>query len=552
MGPLALLALLSGVMFVGSISSQSDAESDGDPDAPDIDDTLDASDQFITSAEPNAAIETGAGNDRIVSTGDGSDIDSGDGNDSLSVNGDLLSVTAGAGDDTITVNEPFFGNSASGEISGGDGDDDIEMWFAFSGTINGDAGDDTISVQYDFEKGGTVIDGGTGDDYISLGANDISIEDGLDIGAILTGGDGADTFVVPTENRSTLQAVTITDFDPQVDSLAIDLESPLDPYTVNIVRDETAGITTVRLDFPYEGHESGALIELQGAPDFTLDDLSILGPDETLLPASPTTILPTENADLLINVNAPRVDGLGGNDTIEYTDGTEGWVFGGAGEDSIFLSGGGFANGNAGDDYITANAFPDPSVETRMSGDEGNDTLVANGGQMTLEGGLGDDQLFLRATTFGFGGEGNDVLRTSQGGTADGGLGDDTLAYRASGQIGESENDGQPTLTGGDGADTFELFLRDVDQGETYALARITDFDTTEDVLLIDTSRTGDVFDARPFDTVEDIEIVLSDDGTFTEVRVHTNQGPSFGTSVTTIRLDGVTDLSASDIIIRG
>jgi len=145
---------------------------------------------------------------------------------------------------------------------------------------------------------------------------------------------------------------------------------------------------------------------------------------------------------------------------------------GGDGDDTL-IDNGGFADlldGGAGDDSISANGTPTHS-DTAVGGD-GNDTLVgqyasfsggegndfmAAWGHSTVDGGNGEDLIFVSEDANSIsGGDGNDAI-TARGtnDTIDGGAGDDVIQGHGllSGSDGNDTISGQGTLNGGNGND---------------------------------------------------------------------------------------------------
>lgn len=165
--------------------------------------------------------------------------------------------------------------------------------------------------------------------------------------------------------------------------------------------------------------------------------------------------------------NPPDDDTINGSENDDTLRGTRG-------DDTI--------NGLGGDDLIR--------------GGEGRDTISGGAGDDELRGWSGEDILH--------GGEGNDTL--NYGLNMDGGVGDDLL--RANIGMGA-------TMTGGQGADTFGFANRTADG--TFPIAPdnhsvITDFDQTEDQLLIEFPFCFEQFDS--YTSV--IEVVAHTDGAAT------------------------------------
>lgn len=266
--------------------------------------------------------------------------------------------------------------------------------------------------------------------------------------------------------------------------------------------------------------------------DIDIDDL-LEGNDDTDADAG-TRVEGTEDGDLLTAGQNDTVDAGAGEDTIGVEDDITGAVLNGQdGADQITLSGdGNIANGGLGQDTIIL------SGQNTANGDEGDDTITAT---------TSDDDTF--AIVDGDGGE--DLLIKEYGqGTGDlrvqfnGGNGNDTL--QAELQLGEELTDETDSLTGGALADTFTLQLIDTTEGEAPAGGlitgvEITDFDPTEDALIFDTSALAPEGETR---TVDSTILNAADDGSYTDVVV------AFVEDATpvTLRLFGVSGLAADDV----
>jgi hypothetical protein len=149
------------------------------------------------------------------------------------------------------------------------------------------------------------------------------------------------------------------------------------------------------------------------------------------------------------------VSGGEGNDTI----------LGGAGELAPPLT----ADGGGGSDTISSRSV----AADILLGGEGDDTITGSNGPDVLDGGPGDDALSwstlgVSATAFVsmFGGDGNDVLRSTEGGpsTMDGGNGDDLISLGAFRQVPHE------SILGGLGFDTLDIRIRLEASGPTFDL----------------------------------------------------------------------------------
>lgn len=192
-------------------------------------------------------------------------------------------------------------------------------------------------------------------------------------------------------------------------------------------------------------------------------------------------------------------DALSGNsgDDALFGDLGKDLLFGGDGADYLF--------GGSGDDTMVAwlgSGTPDSSdvrADDHLFGGDGFDRLILDfvGTGAEGYGGAGDDTLETDSSVSLFGEAGNDVL-TSEGGSAtlSGGSGKDILNF--------TQFD---SVTGGDGADRFvaDLELNQIRLGESsVAQATITDFNPSEDVLMLEIDRA--TFGANP-----EIAVVATD-----------------------------------------
>lgn len=164
-------------------SSSASQNTSGDP----------ASSSASSSASVDATIDGGDGDDSI--TVDNSSTASGDDGSDVSADANMnLDISGGAGNDTVTVTnsaDTSPGGTASGTvggmIDGGDGDDSLSLAAAGTQAENlqllGGAGNDTIHNAADGTN--VVIDGGADNDLIT--------NSGALPGTTLVGGDGDDT-----------------------------------------------------------------------------------------------------------------------------------------------------------------------------------------------------------------------------------------------------------------------------------------------------------------------------------------------------------------------
>jgi Ca2+-binding RTX toxin-like protein len=158
----------------------------------------------------------------------------------------------------------------------------------------------------------------------------------------------------------------------------------------------------------------------------------------SISPAAPGAMFGGDGDDTLqLGIRGGLLQGNAGNDTLRTP--AQATIYGGQGNDSITTtdpSTSSFLQGNKGDDLISGG-----SADTLLGG-QGNDTLTGGG---FLNGNLGDDSISASAGV-AFGEDGNDTISATGNATIDAGAGNDSL-------IGTS---GSNTLLGGAGADTLE------------------------------------------------------------------------------------------------
>ena len=177
------------------------------------------------------------------------------------INGNALNnmITTGGGADNVV------GNAGNNTISTGAGGD-----FVFAGpgndTVSGGAGIDTIA-------------GGGGNDTLDGGAGNDEITDG--IGGTLTGGTGADVFILSAFSAGTGSTVTITDF------------STRDEIRLN----GTAGTPTDAYSFTEEEIDA-ALDDAEQVGDDVRIVFTGAGTADTDLPAGANLILILQGVDL--------------------------------------------------------------------------------------------------------------------------------------------------------------------------------------------------------------------------------------------------------------
>lgn len=160
----------------------------------------------------NDTLKMGFGNDIAYGGDDNDTIDGGFGDDTLYGDAGHDNLNGSKGDDTVyggSGNDSVNGSSGSDYVYGGDGND----------TINGYIGDDTVSDNPQQLDGVDHLFGGSGDDILILGSNDVG-----------EGGDGIDTFVLD-QHIEAGEFTTITDYNTDDDALIFEYTPQTDPDT---------------------------------------------------------------------------------------------------------------------------------------------------------------------------------------------------------------------------------------------------------------------------------------------------------------------------------
>lgn len=137
--------------------------------------TMGSGNDFIWSGNgSNDTINTGSGDDLIISDNSSNTIDAGDGNDTINSGYSYNTINSGAGNDSINIG---FGHNI---INSGDGNDTINS-FQSNDTINAGDGDNTIIS----DTSSNTINSGSGNDFFwSAGGNNT-----------LSGGAGDDVYM---------------------------------------------------------------------------------------------------------------------------------------------------------------------------------------------------------------------------------------------------------------------------------------------------------------------------------------------------------------------
>jgi len=452
-------------------------------------------------------IEGGFGDDTIDGGADNDTIEGGFGDDVLS---------GGTGDDIITDN-----GDGSATISGGDGNDVISLTrlYAFKPetiVVSGGAGDDTLEIALagTWDKPATLTaDMGSGNDRVRI----MSVQAG---GTTLTLGQGMDTVVLDTVLASQgTQTVTITDFETGdggdvLDWLGLmanfqptnyfstvfpaDTSNPANPIESGQARLVQSGADTL-LQYSDGVLKTLVVFKNTTVASFTPHNLGILfTPETTPSTSGNDSFAGTEARDVVRSGDGhDHLNGLGGDDSLVGGAGND-TLDGGAGND--FLRGDAGMDqirGGAGDDTIDGVGYTLNAGDDRddIDGGDGNDRLTVDCLDRVL-GGSGNDVILLEMTGMGFGtvmgsiaaGSGDDfvaireaAMGLSMGGySVDLGAGDDRILT----------DGGFGTLTLGTGRDRIEILDA---AGTGSGTLTITDFQTGNggDIFVFEGSRNG-------------------------------------------------------------
>ncbi|MCI5038641.1 MAG: hypothetical protein MRY81_03065, partial [Donghicola eburneus] len=249
-----------------------------------------------------------------------------------------------------------------------------------------------------------------------------------------------------------------------------------------------------------------------------------------------------DQASIIGGAGDDRIEVTGVDTVVDSGDGDDrvtalGGTFSlGAGDDNARFSDGEIlAHGGAGDDTISAYDTDDALIY----GESGDDNLNVSGTGAVARGGGGADFVGVNSGAIGYGGTGDDRLSVGSGSTGVGGAGDDLFTVW---NFFHAEN-GAATVTGGDGADTFDVRVRNPYRGEADDIyMRITDFDPDEDVLQVGEYSSNNA--------VKSINIVEAEDGSYTDVMVQYKAYQGIKGGIAVIRLDGTPGLTPDQIVI--
>lgn len=244
----------------------------------------------------NSTISGGAGDDMIEIRSWSSEITGGDGNDTINVSGVLgNTISGGAGDDQIIAVATEDGDGTF--VDGNSGNDTIDARGLGNGAVNGGEGDDTILLQGRNFGGtgfGLFADGGADDDTLIYEISPESPSNQYESSPFsVRGGEGADTYrlvfnegYLPTSDipedadlitMGTL--VTIENFEPGVDTLELQpsaFDNTYQPSGLRLEEDEAAGTTNMIVSYTSETEIDRDVVITLNAVGVELDDIVML------------------------------------------------------------------------------------------------------------------------------------------------------------------------------------------------------------------------------------------------------------------------------------
>ncbi len=308
----------------------------------------------VTTANLGTNIYGGVGQDNItVSNITDSTIDGGEGLDVLTVRNQLKGVVFFANDNndsTVEADKIMLsagvGSGANITLFGSDGFDVARTasGAAFSmsgGTINASTGDDIFNVSM---SAGT-INGAEGDDRFNLTIS------GASKGSVI-GGAGADTFSLSSSRTS---SITLNDFDAREDTLLIKGTN----YTADALAAQQGGQTSfskngITVNFGSLFVDNSGVFSISNLSSRTIhgaavaNDISI----ETMSNSQIYTQAYADNIEITTMFSG-LIDSGGGEDSVSVDDLQGGSIYLGSGDDNLYVNAiQGILDGGEGDDYL--------------------------------------------------------------------------------------------------------------------------------------------------------------------------------------------------------
>lgn len=269
------------------------------------------------------------------------------------------------------------GKTVNGSTIYGTTGDDTVYGASIAEVIYGDNGYDTIHGN----DGNDTLYGGSGSDALFGGNGNDILNAGTGYSDELTGGAGADTFVINRSTGSNQQ--TITDFNVSADKLDLRQVGVSDIETLNRLF-EVDGDDELFFEINTNGYDSRTTLNSLWA-----DGIGELDASDVLLNTTlrDDTLTATSGSDLFGGWGNDRLTGSSYNDRL----------FGEQGNDIISgMNGGDLLIGGAGNDTLSGGGDGDT-----LEGGSGNDILDGGTGSDLLIGGTGSDVFVVsRAMTY--------------------------------------------------------------------------------------------------------------------------------------------------------
>jgi Ca2+-binding RTX toxin-like protein len=415
-----------------------------------------------------------AGNDHLLGFLGNDILEGGDGDDKLVDNGGNNVLLGGAGNDVIR-SEGY----AASKIDGGPGDDIIHG--SQNDVLLGGAGNDRITLQGILSMNPGQVEGGDGNDWISVRAT-------TDMGSWqrdtvrASGGAGSDTFALSLWYGEGRANYIITDFQAGAGGDLLDIDSLLGALPKLTSNPFDPGSS---LYWSQDGSDAVLRARFRAFDGSGLDNqvVRLAGVDMSALVSANFVrgYAPFGGA-------AAPLQGSSGNDTLTGGE-QDDKMYGNGGADSLVGQGGNdYLDGGVGDDMLEGGDGDD-----ELEGGSGNDVLYGGAGKNVLRGGDGNDKLSSAGTSDSLdGGAGADILsfNTWAAGNfavqAKGGAGDDRFAIVLDG-AGHTEM----VLSGNEGRDTYALL-----NSPSRSSVTITDFAADD---IIDTRAMVPSYQGNPF-----------------------------------------------------